>query len=386
MFEIESKNQNQKPYRVLALDGGGMRGLYTARLLETLAQRFDKRFAGEIQPDVGAAFDLICGTSTGSILACALAAGIPMSTVRKLYMENGPEIFPTPIPRAKDKRIFRDMWVHPLLKWAWTHRAKAAGNSAKLQEVLSDIFGDETLGGVYKRRKIALCVPAINAVNHHPFILKTSHDPEKHRDDNYRLTDVCLASASAPIFLPIHRMTDPNDPDSMQFFVDGGLWANNPVLVAMIEALHVTCGKRPIEIISAGTCSSPTGDPAAVQNPDWGILKWKMGIGIVEMSMSAQAAGYSFAAGLLAQSLRACNFSVRVVRLPERNRSPEQCSALGLDRADKVAVQTLLDLAKGDADDIHSAILQKKMGDGEVLAGIFSTLTVNKLEQEVKSV
>ena len=378
---------DEKIYRVLALDGGGMRGLYTARLLETLAQRFNKRFSGDIHPDIGAAFDLICGTSTGSILACALAAGIPLAKVREIYTKNGAEIFPKPMPRAQDTGKVRNFGVPPFLKWIWEHRSMAAGNAQKLHDLLFNLLGSETLDDVFKRRGIALCVPTINAVNHHPVVLKTGHNPGKHRDDKYRLVDVCLASSSAPIILPIHRMEDPNDKDAWQFFVDGGLWANNPILIALVEALQVTRGKQPIEIISAGTCSSPTGDPAAVQNPNWGILNWKAGIGIVEMSMSAQAAGYSFTAGLLAQSLNACGLSIRVVRLPERGRSPEQCTALGLDRANTVAIQTLLELAKGDADSIHSDALKGGDEGLKVVADIFSSLSEHTPQtQEVKNV
>ena len=75
--QTENVITKKKPFRVLALDGGGMRGLYSATLLQVLAKRFNREFHDK-EPDVGKAFDLICGTSTGAILACALAAGIPL--------------------------------------------------------------------------------------------------------------------------------------------------------------------------------------------------------------------------------------------------------------------------------------------------------------------
>ena len=261
------KSNSGRPYRALALDGGGMRGLYTATLLETLARRFDKRFSDECQPDIGGAFDLICGTSTGSILACALASGVPMGRVRALYTKRGQEIFPKPMPKAGGKGTATDFGLSPLVRWVWQHRAKSPGNAGRLRELLLEVLGNETLGQVFERRGIAVCVPTINAANHHPMVLKTGHISGKHRDDNYQLADVCLASSAAPIFLPMHRMKDPNDKDAWQTFVDGGLWANNPILTALVEALQVTKGARPIEIVSAGTCSAPTGDPASVQNP-----------------------------------------------------------------------------------------------------------------------
>ena len=63
-----------KPYRVLSLDGGGMRGLYTASVLKSLMNRVSKPGNDK---DIGKGFDLIVGTSTGGILACGLVAGIP---------------------------------------------------------------------------------------------------------------------------------------------------------------------------------------------------------------------------------------------------------------------------------------------------------------------
>jgi patatin-like phospholipase/acyl hydrolase len=77
-------NNVQRPFRVLSLDGGGMRGSYTATYLDRVAGSFAKR-RGVAALDMGAAFDLIVGTSTGGIIACALAAGVPLSDVVALY-------------------------------------------------------------------------------------------------------------------------------------------------------------------------------------------------------------------------------------------------------------------------------------------------------------
>src|ERR1700693_1581590 len=76
------------PFRVLSLDGGGMRGTYTATYLDKVAATFAKR-RGTDALDVGAAFDLIVGTSTGGIIAAALAAGMPLSEIVSLYADHG---------------------------------------------------------------------------------------------------------------------------------------------------------------------------------------------------------------------------------------------------------------------------------------------------------
>lgn len=77
---MSTDNKQNKPFRALSLDGGGMRGLYTATVLNSLSERF-----GNASPlDIGKGFDLISGTSTGAILATAIASGVPVKVV-KIY-------------------------------------------------------------------------------------------------------------------------------------------------------------------------------------------------------------------------------------------------------------------------------------------------------------
>jgi len=78
--------QGLPPFRVLSLDGGGMRGTYTATYLDKIADTFAKRRnVGAL--DIGAGFDLIVGTSTGGIIAPALATGVPLSDIVALYVD-----------------------------------------------------------------------------------------------------------------------------------------------------------------------------------------------------------------------------------------------------------------------------------------------------------
>lgn len=89
----EKESGAERPYRVLSLDGGGMRGIYTAAFLARLTDQF-ARIRTEAALDLGRGFDLITGTSTGAIVGCALAIGRPMAEVVSLYREHGPKIFP----------------------------------------------------------------------------------------------------------------------------------------------------------------------------------------------------------------------------------------------------------------------------------------------------
>jgi hypothetical protein len=89
----EDPTPNIKPYRVLCIDGGGMRGIYTAALLDKLTGYY-ARLRNEEALDIGKGFDLIAGTSTGAILGCAAAIGRPMAAIVALYEEHGSGIFP----------------------------------------------------------------------------------------------------------------------------------------------------------------------------------------------------------------------------------------------------------------------------------------------------
>jgi len=109
---------HEKPYRVLTIDGGGMRGLYSATVLDTLSRRFACNTNSELL-DIGKGFDLIVGTSTGGILACALAAGVKTTEIINLYREEGSNIFQDPIT---------DKWK----RWAWRNRKTPANSSTTL--------------------------------------------------------------------------------------------------------------------------------------------------------------------------------------------------------------------------------------------------------------
>lgn len=360
---MDSKNSDVRPFRVLTLDGGGMRGLYTASLLLTLSQRFNGKYKTS-DPDIGNAFDLICGTSTGAILASALAIGISLKKVQNLYIKNGEDIFPRPMVEG--------LYAYG---WAFKHANKVSANVEKLRDALENCIGDLTIKQLYDKRNIALCIPSVNAKTQSGWVFKTGHDPRKNRDDNYKLVDVCLASAAAPIFFPIHKQNNPDDENEMQYFVDGGLWANNPILCGLIEALNITSdNERPIEILSVGTCDKPTGAPYTDEKTNIGILDWGVGIKILEMSMSAQAFSYSGIAGLLACSLNKLGKKTTVIRLESSEKAPGNYSAIGLDRSDENAVQTLKAFASEDANLIHSKVLNRQHHGSEIVEDIFANI------------
>ncbi len=174
-------------FRVLSLDGGGMRGTYTATYLDRVAATFAKR-RGIAALDIGAAFDLIVGTSTGGIIACALVAGVPLADIISLYAEHGPKIFSRPLPSGYGSALV-DIKMRPAALLSGTEALRAA---------LTERLEDKTLGQIYAERGVGLAIPAVEMSQHRAWVFKTPHlrDTTNHRDDGYTLVD------SRP---PLHR-------------------------------------------------------------------------------------------------------------------------------------------------------------------------------------
>lgn len=351
-------------FKILSLDGGGMRGFYTATLLDHLSKLINPTFKTEI-PDIGKSFDLICGTSTGAILACGLAHGIPISSIKDIYSLQGSHIFSDPMP-SKNQYL-------KTCGWRLRNLASPSANAAKLNSALTDLFGDTTLQDIYERREIRLCIPATETSTFNPVVFKTPHLQGRNRDDTRTLVNVCMASAAAPIYLPIATQPNPLDEQSNDHFADGGLWANNPAMIGFTEALLLN--QTNIDIISLGTCETPNGDPFE-EKTERGIKDWTFGVGIVKLSLATQAKATTHALTLLEEAFTASssNLSLRFLRLLETAKSPEQYSAIDLDRADDLALKTMTKLAHKDAAENHSKLLSNNLKNGVLLFDLFENM------------
>lgn len=354
-------NEPTKPFRVLSLDGGGMRGLYTASVLITLAQRFSPK----AELDIGKGFDLVVGTSTGGILAAGLAAGIPVTDVADVYRKHGKKIFTRPLPQNPIKKFF----------WGLKSFRAAANSNKPLRGALLEIFKSETIGEVYARRGIGLCLPTVNLATHESRVFKTAHDPKRNSDDSRLLADVCLASSAAPIILPLASIPNAHVNNQMSHFADGGLWANNPVLVGLIEALQVADETQRIEIFSIGTCPPPSGGALLESETRRGLMGWNFGIKALELSMDAQASGHHFMARLLVDHLQKCGRDVRLLRFEQSAPSSEQSRHLGLDNASEHACSTLVELGNSDALKAYGRSIGPECAD-TLIKKIFSDMPV----------
>lgn len=331
-----------------------MRGLYSATVLETLARHFStQRQVGPL--DIGKGFDLVVGTSTGGILACSLAFGLPLSKLADLYRVEGPKIFTDPMPDTSE--------TLKLACWLWRNRKKAANSNAHLQATLHGFFGTETLRELYRRRGIGLCIPAVKAEPQTTVVFKTPHLPRFTRDGEYRLIDVCLATSAAPIFLPMVNIPSPTDASQAFIYADGGLWANNPTLVGILEALEII-GKqrRPIEVLSIGTCAAPEGEIISSGNENWGFLQWRAGTKVVSLSLNAQAAGTDYMASLLRDRLRDLGYPISLIRLRSGALNADQMRVMRLDAAGPDALRVLGQAGVSDGE----AVIRQIDGGGAI--------------------
>lgn len=354
---------NSRPFRVLSLDGGGMRGTYTATYLERVAATFAQRRKLD-SLDVGKGVDLIVGTSTGAIIGCALAAGKPLSQVVSLYRKHGSKIFSKKLPDGV-------LGVVPDLL---SRKLALAAGEAELLAALVETLGEETVAGVYDRRGIALAISAVEMSQHRSWVFKTPHFAgTNHRDDKYRLADVCLASSAAPLYRSLAAIDQPDGGEGKPFnvFADGGLWANNPVLLGLIEALDVAEAGREIQVFSLGTCPVPQGEQIARGDRHRGLSEWKFGGNAASLSVDAQEFAFDHMARKLAKHV---NRKCTIVRFPHDKVPATLVPYLGLDDTREEAINALVTQARTDADMTNSKCAYRSTDpEAELICSLFES-------------
>lgn len=232
-------NDTGKDFWILSLSGGGYRGLFTATVLAEMQKL--------IQGELADKFDLIAGTSVGSILAAALAKGISATELPGLFLTHG-------------EAIFSGCWKQrPILK-AFNLGFLAARYSAKgMRQVLSkeELLGNTRFRDLHRR----LLIPTVNLTKGSAQFFKTQHCPDYQFDCDVALIDAVMASAAAPTYFPVHRFNQSR-------YADGGLIANSPAFVAFHEARYkLNVPIERIHVVSIGTMNkSVTMDPRAPLN------------------------------------------------------------------------------------------------------------------------
>lgn len=216
-------------FQVLSLDGGGLRGIFGAAALQQLEADFETRIIDH--------FDLIAGTSTGGLIALALAVGRSPQEILELYLKSGPKIFPTS-------------------RWARLRRLLRPYDPSPLRDALTEILGQATLGD----SPVRLAIPAFDLTSNDVYLFRTPHAERLCRDHRELMVDVALSTTAAPSYLPTHKL------EGLRL-IDGGVWANNPTMVAVAEAVS-TCQWRPetVHVLNVGTTSEVVHRDARLDN------------------------------------------------------------------------------------------------------------------------
>jgi len=239
-----------KPFRVLSIDGGGIRGVIPATWLVHIQRKLGKPLYEY--------FDLIAGTSTGSILGAAVALGKDIEDCYRLYDQFGPTIFP---------RRFTE-------KNGWTFFGRATGPEyfeAPLADALQRLFAIDTALNDCKRRFIAV---SYDVFQRNMFLMKSYDEATS----QIAVWEACKASSSAPTYFPAHILCHDG---ARRPLIDGGVFANNPAVLAVSEAIQIV-GKQSIRdlqseykivMISLGTGSMQR--PVSITNATaWGAINW----------------------------------------------------------------------------------------------------------------
>jgi hypothetical protein len=357
-------------FRVLSIDGGGMRGIYTATFLAEVERSFALRKKYPNGLDIGKAFKLIVGTSTGAIISCGLAKGVSPSDMAKIYKDHGHSIFPKKMPSSLGIDLASQMITRP--------KYLKSGNQA-LKNVLIAVLGDTTIKQIWEDRHIALAITAVNMSNFRSWVFKTPHDKgSNHRDDNYTLVDICQASSAAPLFRSLAAIDNP-DNSSYDVFADGGLWANNPVIVALVEALRMLPdNENEIEIFCLGSCGKPEGDIIKKDDTNRGLLEWKFGGVVSGISIAAQEFAFDMVAKMLTPYL---NKAVKIVRFPANKIPGALLQYLDLDETRTEGLDALIRQARHDADTCNSEI-RNCSPDGIAIEKLFDSMPERPTKKE----
>jgi patatin-like phospholipase/acyl hydrolase len=248
-------------FRILCVDGGGIRGLIPALVIAELERRIQKR-AGE-QARISDYFHMFAGTSTGGLVALSVTAPDPEHPERpavsgeelaRFYTEDGPDIF------------HRSLLQRIRTLWGWIGPKYTLG---PLEDSIKRRLGAGRLEHALRE----LIVTSYDMTNRQPYFFKrwrAREDPEG--DRNRPITDAGLATSAAPTYFPSHELDG-------RALVDGGVFAGNPVIVAIVEALK-RIGDEPTHldqddllVVSIGTGAHEEGYRQD-EVSGWGRLGW----------------------------------------------------------------------------------------------------------------
>lgn len=295
------------PYRILTMDGGGIRGILSARILE----RIDEALPGFLS-----GVDLFAGTSTGGLLALGLGSQKTPAQMVGLYRECA-------------ECVFTDSLLDNLKDLG--NLVGAEYSIGPLKEVLEYYFKGVTLSQLPKK----VLVSAFDLDNEgtgpegaRMWKMKFFHNyPSRGWDGRAQVVDVALRTSVAPSYFPVY-----------QGYIDGGVAAGNPAMCALAQALHASTGGQKLEdvrLFSLGTGCNPHFLP--VQDADWGLAQWAPHMLNIMLESSADMIDYQCRQVLDTQYLRINPVLTKPIGLGSIKYIPDL-----LEAADKIDLDAVL--------------------------------------------
>ncbi|MFV9485095.1 CBASS cGAMP-activated phospholipase [Christiangramia sp. ASW11-125] len=327
---MDTGNQKKKNFKILSIDGGGIKGLYSA----TILREFESKFNCHISDH----FDMICGTSTGGLIALGLSLKIPARDLVEFYKKEGPKIF----PESKNYNFFGKKVSRRFLSQII---GTGKYSDKPLRKALENIFGEHTIGDSHN----LLCIPTYTVTEARPFVFKYDHpEGDLDRDNECKMVDVALATSAAPTYFPMVDIPLYNNKQ----FVDGGVWSNNPTLTGLLEALDYFVGEGfdkknlpkkydSVKILSLSSLTLTDGKPTRMKR-ERSFYHW--GNDLFETSLTGQSFFTDF---FMSKLQKLPDLNIEYNRIPSFKVSSQQESLVQLD----VATPDALDLMEGKGKD-----------------------------------
>jgi predicted acylesterase/phospholipase RssA len=259
---VRGRGEDGASFRILALDGGGIKGTFTAAILAAWEEQTKRRIVDH--------FDLVAGTSTGGILAIGLGLGITAKQMLEFYQKRGPLLFPV-----------KTRWGQ--IRYGIRHLFSPKYSQEVLLAELQDAYNPDGKTRRLNDSRCRLIIPCYRAITGGTYALRTPHSARHATNGGLKATEAALATAAAPTYFTAARI---KDLVAESVYFDGGVWANNPATAAILEAVcNLGVPIDRIDILSVGC----TGETFTVRGQARaGLLGWASRLRIIKLLMHAQ--------------------------------------------------------------------------------------------------
>ena len=339
-------------FNVLVIDGGGIRGYYVACLLQEIERLITPNKLNNLKNNI----HLAVGTSTGSIICTGILNDVPLENISNLYRSNGKKIFQVKLSSThkiiKFLKIFQNFFPQ---------KNKSIRGQHNLKKMLDEIIKDCTLSEIYDNSNIGICIPSIVKNSGQPYIFKTPHLKMLTRDLNIDIKDACLASSAAPLYFPPYRIEN-------KYFIDGGLCCNNPINIALLEAMEIikehNLDIKNINVLHIDTLQKSFNDMSDTTLGIHGVKD------ILELQMLSNSKLNSFLACFIANRFQQ-NYKINIKEIHAKSLSEKDNRIIQLDNCDEEAFNRMKNIATETAQDIYGKFSNTEKDNWQIIGDFF---------------